>query len=641
MPQSNNIPKLSDQSDVTITSPADNDVLAYDSGTGKVINQTAAQAGLAAASHTHTASQVTDFTEASQDVIGALLVDSSTIDMTYNDGSNSFTMVVLTSGLDAMVGDSGSGGTKGLAPAPSSGDAAAGKFLKADGTWAVPSGGSGSSYWVDPCLCATSGNVNLAGGGLANGTTHGGQAVTTGKRVLVWQQSNHIEDGIYLVPATGAASRSADLPAGFIADNVTVKVSRGDYADKQFSQTANGCTVGTDAQTWQVDPIAFTGDSGSGGAGGGVPAPSSGDAAAGKYLGAGGTWSVPSASVGAAYRAINFLRNSTFEFMSRQIDPTASYNVSNDVYGPDGWNVLTEASTIAVQRVAGTNARYAMGITNGDGTAKRLGLQQMLEASDSFQFRGQTVIFNCRVKCSEASKNLRVALVEWTGTGDSITSDIVNSWVNGTFTGGNFFKSSNLTIIGTTQITCTSGSTWYSGSISGSVSSSCNNLMAFVFSESTIGASESIFLECPGLYYGSSVPSWNPLPTQQEKARCQRFIQSFNPQYLYGNKYYANGIKSADQGFPVTMRTTPTGSWIGWSSVATTTPSSNQVAVYGRVTDAYLTVSGTPTLNTAFARGTNLWYAYINSSGAWSGSVGELAYFEIGSACLFILDAEL
>ena len=40
----------------------------------------------------------------------------------------------------AMVGDTGSGGTGGNVPAPASGDAAAGKFLKADGTWAVPSG---------------------------------------------------------------------------------------------------------------------------------------------------------------------------------------------------------------------------------------------------------------------------------------------------------------------------------------------------------------------------------------------------------------------------------------------------------------------------------------------------------------------
>ena len=51
----------------------------------------------------------------------------------------------VTADLIAMVGDSGSGGTKGLVPAPAAGDAAAAKFLKADGTWAAPSGGGGGS----------------------------------------------------------------------------------------------------------------------------------------------------------------------------------------------------------------------------------------------------------------------------------------------------------------------------------------------------------------------------------------------------------------------------------------------------------------------------------------------------------------
>jgi hypothetical protein len=45
--------------------------------------------------------------------------------------------------LPAMVGDSGSGGTQGAVPAPAAGTAAAGKYLKADGTWSVPSGGGG------------------------------------------------------------------------------------------------------------------------------------------------------------------------------------------------------------------------------------------------------------------------------------------------------------------------------------------------------------------------------------------------------------------------------------------------------------------------------------------------------------------
>lgn len=43
--------------------------------------------------------------------------------------------------LDAFTGDSGAGGVKGLVPAPATGDAAAAKFLKADGSWTTPAGG--------------------------------------------------------------------------------------------------------------------------------------------------------------------------------------------------------------------------------------------------------------------------------------------------------------------------------------------------------------------------------------------------------------------------------------------------------------------------------------------------------------------
>jgi len=50
------------------------------------------------------------------------------------------TATQATAILNAFVGDSGAGGTKGLVPAPAAGDAAASKFLKADGTWAAPSG---------------------------------------------------------------------------------------------------------------------------------------------------------------------------------------------------------------------------------------------------------------------------------------------------------------------------------------------------------------------------------------------------------------------------------------------------------------------------------------------------------------------
>lgn len=63
----------------------------------------------------------------------------------FADDSGSPTVNV--SAIDPLlVGDTGSGGAAGNVPAPASGDAAAGKFLKADGTWAVPPGSGGGTF---------------------------------------------------------------------------------------------------------------------------------------------------------------------------------------------------------------------------------------------------------------------------------------------------------------------------------------------------------------------------------------------------------------------------------------------------------------------------------------------------------------
>jgi hypothetical protein len=72
------------------------------------------------------------------------------------------TATQATALLNNVVGDSGSGGTKGLVPAPAAGDAAASKFLKADGTWATP-GSSARGTWTPTITgCGTVSSVNFS-----------------------------------------------------------------------------------------------------------------------------------------------------------------------------------------------------------------------------------------------------------------------------------------------------------------------------------------------------------------------------------------------------------------------------------------------------------------------------------------------
>lgn len=77
------------------------------------------------------------FTRSGNDVIahlGPSGLDNSQEYNLYLDGSGNRTWV-----KDSLfIGDTGSGGSAGKVPAPTSGDASAGKFLHANGTWALP-----------------------------------------------------------------------------------------------------------------------------------------------------------------------------------------------------------------------------------------------------------------------------------------------------------------------------------------------------------------------------------------------------------------------------------------------------------------------------------------------------------------------
>ena len=95
-------------------------------------------------------------------------------------------------GSDALVafsGDTGTGGTAGYVPAPQAGDAAAGKYLKADGTWTVPPGmsltvqeqdGTPSVSNVDT-IKVTNGTLTDNGGGSV--TLDFGSAATDGSAI--------------------------------------------------------------------------------------------------------------------------------------------------------------------------------------------------------------------------------------------------------------------------------------------------------------------------------------------------------------------------------------------------------------------------------------------------------------------------
>jgi hypothetical protein len=91
---------------ITSTKLADGAALAEildDDGTGSGLDADLLDgqhaSAFAAASHDHTASEVTDFAEAAQDAVGAALVDSDTVDFTYTDATPSIPAIVKSGSI--------------------------------------------------------------------------------------------------------------------------------------------------------------------------------------------------------------------------------------------------------------------------------------------------------------------------------------------------------------------------------------------------------------------------------------------------------------------------------------------------------------------------------------------------------------
>lgn len=100
--------------------------------------------------------------DADLDTIAALSATTNNFIQAKTSAWSSRTPTQVTADLITFVGDSGSGGTKGLVTAPSTGDAT--KFLKGDGTWATPSGsGTGGTGTVTSVALTMPSYFSVAG----------------------------------------------------------------------------------------------------------------------------------------------------------------------------------------------------------------------------------------------------------------------------------------------------------------------------------------------------------------------------------------------------------------------------------------------------------------------------------------------
>ena len=156
--------------------------------------------------------------------------------------------------LSTMIGDSGSGGTKGLVPAPALGMAALGYFLAADGTFKAPPGGGGvvaSDFEPSVFIATDSSDGNILLTGLYTLQTN---VLTAGLRILPSAQTNATENRVHLTNASAWTLEDGWTNADTVSSGRIVPIEAGDNIGAIARlTTVNPIVLGTTNLNWLID----------------------------------------------------------------------------------------------------------------------------------------------------------------------------------------------------------------------------------------------------------------------------------------------------------------------------------------------------------------------------------------------------
>lgn len=306
--------------------------------------------------------------------------------------------------------------------------------------------------------------------------------------------------------------------------------------------------------------------------------------------------------------------------------------------GNDIADVTQETTTVP------TNELYAIAL-DVETINKKFGIAQIVEQKNCIGLIGQTVTFSFKAKVSSTTKldNVKCAIIAWSGTADSVTSDVISAW---NAEGTNPTLIANATYENTpANLNLTTSYATYS--VSAAVdTASAKNIIVFIWSDVTdTTLSDFIYIADAQLEVGSSASSFERRAFLLETILCQRYLLplTYDPNtsaYLYppyGVRVSTNLIDTMIQ-FPYSMFANPT--------LKTSTPtynsslSGNQIAFFNNNSGAFSVITGSLTLSISNVGTTGCTFR-ATAGTSWDGSSGNMGNWYFGNTAAILLEAEL
>jgi hypothetical protein len=225
----------------------------------------------------------------------------------------------------------------------------------------------------------------------------------------------------------------------------------------------------------------------------------------------------------------NYLINGGFAIAQRGTTYTSTGSANNDdAYVLDRWYILSDGNDVIdvnqETTTVPTNGQFAIGL-DVETVNKKFGIATIIENKDCIGLIGNTVTFSFKAKVSATTKldNVKAAIVAWSGTADTVTSDIISAWgVEGT----NPTLVANATYEATpSNLSVTTSYATYN--VSATVdTASTKNLILFIWSDvtdTTLG--DFLYIAEAKLELGSTATAfvYAGETIQGELAACQRY----------------------------------------------------------------------------------------------------------------------